>query len=214
MFRPEVRAALITVALVIHGLAAAPIPHVVTKEDLRNPVSQEEVQRWAARLTSLGYTIDAEALSERVMAITKVIGGSHRAVLAPFQPLFRWTGTGQGWALFANPDIYPSRLEIRIRRDGADWEPLYLRLDPDHDWASDLLSYRRVRGVYDAGGYGKRPRAPYRRFAEWIGQRVLTTEPTIAEVEVRMLRTHTTLRGQAVDDTVEVRHVIPVRRTP
>lgn len=214
MFRPEVRAALITVALAIHAIAAAPVPHVVTREDMRNPVSQEEVRRWAARLGSLGYPIDAPTLGERVMDVTAVIGGFHRALQRPFRPLFRWTGTGQGWALFANPDIYPSRLEIRVRRQDGDLEPLYLRLDPEHDWARDLLSYRRVRGVYDGGGYGKRPRPPYRRFAAWIGQRIFDADPAVTEVEVRMLRTHTTLRGMAPDDTVERRHVIAIRRTP
>lgn len=218
MFRPEaragVRAALITVVLLVHALAAAPVPHVVTREDMRNPVSQEEVRRWAARLGALGYPIEADALTEKVMAVTAVIGGFHRRLLKPFRPMFRWTGTGQGWALFANPDIYPSRLEIRVRRGGADFEPIYLRLDPVRDQARELLSYRRVRGVYDAGGFGKRPRPAYRRFADWIGRRVIAGDPAITEVEVRMLRTHTTLRGQPPDDTIEPRHAIVIRRTP
>ena len=218
MSRPEVRAgvraALITVVLLVHALAAAPVPHVVTRDDLQNPVTREEIRRWAERLTALGYPIAPPALSERVSSVSGVIGGFHRSLLKPFRPLFRWTGTGQGWALFANPDIYPSRLEIRVRRGTADLVPIYLRLDSEHDQARDLLSYRRVRGVYDAGGNGKRPRAPYRRFAEWIGRRVLDADPSVTEVEVRMLRTHTTLRGEPPDDTVEPRHAIVIPRTP
>lgn len=204
------RALLIALALAIHGLAAAPLPHAVTRQDLRDPVAREELARWAARLGT-----SPEDLSERLVAATGQIARARRALLAPVQPLLRLTGTGQGWALFANPDIYPSRLEIRIRRAGKpNFEPLYLRLDPERDWADDLLSYRRVRGIYDAGGNGNRPRAPYRRFADWIGHRVLSADPTVEEVEIRMQRTHTTLRGQAHDDHVDLRHAITVRRDP
>ena len=215
MPRPPVRAALITMALVVHGWAAAPMPHPVTRDDLRNPVTREEIDRWAGRLSALGYPISREELTDRVVEVSKAFGGFHRWLLTPFRPMFRWTGTGQGWALFANPDIYPSRLELRIRRAGeVRFEPLYLRLDPDRDWADDLLSYRRVRGIYDAGGNGNRPRAPYRRFADWIGHRVLSADPTVEEVEIRMQRTHTTLRGQPHDDHVDLRHAITVRRDP
>jgi hypothetical protein len=205
------RAALVTALLVVHGLAAAPVPHVVTKRDLANPVSAEEVDRWARRLTALGYTIDKDELSQRVMDITAVIGGAHRRLLLPFRPLFKYTGTGQGWGLFANPDNFPSRLEIRARRAGSDWQTVYLRLDPQHTWAVDVLTYRRIRGIYEANGYGKRPNAPYKRFASWIARRLLAVDPSVEEVEVRMLRTHTTLRGERPDPRAEPRHPIVTR---
>jgi hypothetical protein len=125
------------------------------------------------------------------------------------------TGTGQGWALFANPDTHPARLQIRVRRAGASgWEILYQRLDPDHTWADDRLSYRRVRGCHDAGGFRNKPRTIYRRFAQWIGQEILAREPSVEVVEVRTIRTHTTLPSAEPDPTEEVRHVVPVRRAP
>lgn len=208
------RAAFITGMLVIHGIAAAPLPHVVTKRDLQNPVAIEEVERWASRLTALGYAISPEDLGARVMEITGLIGGTHRGLLKPFRPMFRYTGTGQGWGLFANPDIFPSRLEIRMKGAEGDWQTAYLRLDPEHRWERDVLTYRRVRGIYDAGGFGKSPNPAYRRFADWIGKRLLDSDPTAEEVEVRMLRTHTTLRGQKPDDKITPRHAITVRRAP
>jgi hypothetical protein len=207
-----VRAALITALLVVHGLAAAPVPHVVTKRDLANPVAAEEVARWAERLTALGYTIGKDELAQRVMDITAVIGGTHRRMLLPFRPLFKYTGTNQGWGLFANPDIFPSRLEIRARR-GEDWQTVYLRLDPQHTWARDVLTFRRIRGIYEANGDGKRPNAPYKRFAAWISKRLMEADPAVEEVEVRMLRTHTTLRGQRPDPRAEPRHPILTRRS-
>ena len=213
--RARLRAAAITLVLVVHGIAAAPLPHVVTKDDLRNPVTQEEVHRWTERISALGYAIDDATLGERVIAVTGLIGGAHRAMIAPFRPFFRITGTGQGWALFANPDTHPARLQIRVRRAGStEWELLYQRLDPDHAWADDRLSYRRVRGCHDGGGLRSKPRSIYKRFAAWIGQEILDADPTVDAVEVRTIRTHTTLPSRDPDPAEEVRHVVPVRRAP
>ncbi|MCA9493965.1 MAG: hypothetical protein KC621_28755 [Myxococcales bacterium] len=211
----RLRAVVLAIVIAVHGLAAAPIPHVVTQNDLRNPVSAEEVRRWAERLTALGLERTPEQLGEEVIWWTERIGGAHHAALAPFRSFFRFTGTNQGWALFANPDTHPIRLQIRVRREGrGDWEILFQRLDPEHDWAADLLAYRRVRGVYDAGGYRSRPRGNYRRFAKWIAHRVLDGDPTVQAVEIRSLRTHTTTPAQQPDPRIEVRHVIEIGREP
>jgi hypothetical protein len=207
------RAAALTVALGFHLVAALPLPHVVTAADLKNPVSREEVAAWARRLRALGVELTADELGEHVMAVTGVIGGAHRALLTPARPWFRLTGTGQGWALFANPDTHPARLQLRVFRTGSpEPELLYQALDPEHAWRSDTLRYRRLRGVYDAGGFGKKPRGPYVRFAKWIAAEALAERPDVERVEVRTLRTHTTLPGEPADDAVEVRHVVTVER--
>ncbi len=212
---PAARALLLAVGLFFHGLAAAPVPHVVTRSDLANPVSAEEVAAWARRLGALGWTVTPAELGEQVIAVTGWIGRGHRALQAPARPLFELTGTDQGWALFANPDTHPARLQIRVRRAGSDeWEVLFQHLDPDADWWSGALTYRRLRGVYDAGGYGAKPRKPYQRFARWVGRRVLAERPDVTQVEVRTLRTHTTLPGEPPDPAFEVRHVVPVSRRP
>jgi hypothetical protein len=216
------RAAVLTAVLAVHCVAAAPLPQVVTPRELEGPVAREEVARWASRLTALGYTIDAEQLGERVVSVSGAIGRAHRALLAPYRPVFRYTGTGQGWALFANPDIWPSRLEVRVRRSerGA-WELLYRRLDPAHPFQDPVIAYRRVRGVYEAAGDGRRPRAPYRVFAAWYAERILREDPgvfvggphpPVQAVEVRMVRTHTTVPPQPPDEVAEPRHSIIRRR--
>lgn len=208
------RAVVITLALLFHGIAALPLPHVVTAADLQNPVSREEVADWARRLGALGWAVTPEHLGEQVIAVTAAIGGAHRALLAPARPLFRLTGTGQGWALFANPDTHPARLQIRVWREGSDGPEIWFQhLDPASDHDAALLTYRRVRGVYDAGGFRSKPSRPYRRFAEWISRRILRDEPSITRVEVRTLRTHTTLPGEPLDPAVEVRHVVKVLRS-
>ena len=212
---PAIRGGLLAAALFFHGIAAAPLPHPVTRDDLRNPVSAEEVAAWADRLSALGLPIGPDALGEQVIAITAGIGRVHRALLAPARPVFALTGTGQGWALFANPDTHPARLEIRGRREGEQgFELLFRHLDPEATWRAPALTYRRLRGVYDAGGYRSRPRKPYQRFAGWVGREALAAFPDLAVVEVRTVRTHTTLPGEPPDPAEEVRHVVPVGRRP
>ncbi len=212
---PAIRASLLAVALLFHGLAAAPVPHVVTRDDLRNPVSAEEVAAWSRRLAALGIALPPDDLGDLVISVSGAIGRAHRALQAPARPVFAATGTGQGWALFANPDTHPARLEVRGRRDGeTTFTPLFRHLDPDATWRAPALTYRRVRGVYDAGGYRSKPRKPYQRFARWIAREALAERPDLAAVEVRTVRTHTTLPGAPPDPTEEVRHVVPVGRRP
>jgi hypothetical protein len=163
----------------------------------------------------VGIALPPDDLGELVISASGAIGRAHRALLAPARPVFAATGTGQGWALFANPDTHPARLEIRGRRRGeTTFTPLFRHLDPDATWRAPALTYRRLRGVYDAGGYRSRPRKPYLRFAQWIGREALAERPDLAAVEVRTVRTHTTLPGSPPDPAEEVRHVVPVGRRP
>lgn len=210
--RAKLRALLLAFVIGVHGVFAAPVPHIVTPEQLKNPVSRDEVATWARRLTAIGYTIDTDTLGERVVEVSGQIGGLHRSLKLPFIPWMRFTGTGQGWALFANPDTHPGRFNIRVRRGGGPMEDLYLQLDPEHDWWRTRLAYRRLRGCWSAGGFSKRPRSIYRRFGSWIAGRVFLDQPDVTAVQVRTLRTHTTLPGEPVDPRVERRHVITIER--
>ena len=54
----------------------------------------------------------------------------------------------------------------------------------------------------------------YRRFADWIGREILAERPDVEAVEVRTVRTHTTVPPQPPDPSEEPRHAITVRRTP
>ncbi|MEQ1569759.1 MAG: hypothetical protein ABMA64_29255 [Myxococcota bacterium] len=210
---PKVRAALLAGVIAVHGLAAAPLPHVVTPNDLKNPVSADEVAQWASRLSALGWPTTPDALGQQVVAVTGVIGGAHRAALAPVRPALRLTGTGQAWGLFANPDNFPERLTVRVR-DPSGWRIVYRRVDPERRWDARVLEYRRVRGIADSGGYRTKPSAMYERFAQWVGRRALAAMPEVSEVEVSMVRTHTTLPGAPRDPAERPRHVVTVKRSP
>lgn len=184
--RARLRAALITVALVVHGVAALPVPHVVRPRELLDPVAQEEVRRWVDRLAAVGIERTPEALGAEVVQWSGALGRAHRRLLAPARPLFRWTGTGQGWALFANPDTHPSRLEVAWHRGDVE-QVVYRRLDPQLDWQADVLGYRRIRGLYDATSARHHATPTVRRLADWLAQRV--EDPEVDGVTVRFVAT-------------------------
>lgn len=209
------RAGILALVIGVHLVMAAPVPHVVSSRDLRKEASQRELRAWAGRLGALGIELTPEELGEQVVRHTRTIGGLHRAAKAPWAPLRRLTGTNQGWALFAIPSADPPRLEIRVRRRGsADMETLFLHLDPEHDWWREQLVYRRVRGNWNSAGYGPRPSSSYRRFAHFVGRRILAERPEVDVVVVRQLVGHTPLPGEAPAGEPEPRFRVVTRREP
>lgn len=207
---PAWRAALLTVVIGVHLMIAAPLPHVVRPEELRTATAKEEVRRWTERLAAVGIPISEAELGERVVAISGAIGGAHNDAKRPFHPLLQLTGTGQGWALFANPNLRPDRFSVRIQRKGG-FEDRYLQNDPELDWWRTTLRYRRVRGCW-TGGMTRRPRKSQRRFTDWLARRIFEQEPDVRAVQTRLLRTRTPLPGRKVRDRVDEGHVITVRR--
>jgi len=186
--RAQLRAAAITLVLLVHGIAVLPVPHVVRPHELDDPVARAEVTRWAERLTGVGYPISPDELGAEVVRWSTRLGRAHRTALLPMRPWFRWTGTGQGWALFANPDTHPSRMEVAVVRGGQE-QLVYRRLDPDLGWLRDPLAYRRVRGVYDATSARHRPTAASRRLADWLEDEARRSDPTVEGVLVRFVAT-------------------------
>jgi hypothetical protein len=206
-----VRAVLITVVIASQLVEAAPIPHEVTRDHLNSPVGKEQLGWWSAKLGSVGFETTPTDLGSRLQTVTRSLSGAHKKILAPQEWLEKWIGFGQGWALFADPDTYPTRLSIRVRR-GRSWELVFQNLDPEHAWSDPILRFRRIRGCYDAGSYRSRPSGPYRRFTTWVSNRLFAEDPTIEEVEVSTLRTHTTLPGMPPDPEIEVRNLVRTQR--
>lgn len=204
--RAWLRALAITCVIAVHGLYAMPSPVRVNRADLDSPEGRDEVTRWLGLLHAVGVSISREELERETMAWTKSLASAHWEMKKPFQPAFRVTGTGQAWALFANPDSHPHRLEVYVREAGV-WRPVYRRNHPELDWLDPVFRYRRVRAVYD-GSTGKAG-APYWNFTRWVARRAMLEWPDVDAVRVQMVRTHTTLPGEPLDpaEAVRLQHV-------
>ena len=160
----------------------------------------EELERWVGLLADLGIETTRGELVDHILDSGGRLVGLRKAALAPLQPVFRATGTGQGWGLFAYPDSYPDRLVVEGRTADSTWAPLYVALDPDHDFLRPQLTYRRVRGVYD--GHSDRPGRPYDNFVHWVAQEAFANAPGLSAVRVRFERSHTLPPTQPQDPTI------------
>ena len=190
------RAVVITFALAVHCMIAAPSPHAVDKTDLRRPEGREEIDRWRSLLATLGLKYTRAELSDEVVYWTSAINRVHRRLRSPFRPWLRTTGTGQAWALFASPDTHPHRLEVFVHVEG-EWVPIFKRNQPGYDFLDSTFRYRRVRGVYD--GSTHKQRIPYWNFTRWVARKALVAYPDADQVKIHMVRTHTTLPWEPVD---------------
>ena len=154
---PALRAALLAVVVFVHGVAASPLPpSPTTAKALANPIAVEELNGWVKLLGGLGVETTRAQLTELAIESSVVTSELRGAVMKPFRPLLRLTGTGQGWGLFTYPNTHPHRLVIEVERDGK-FEVVYRALDPEHAYLEPQLTFRRVRGVYDDNASKVRP---------------------------------------------------------
>ncbi len=182
----KVRALLIFFVICLQWADAVPLPEL-KKRDLENPIAQAELDRWTGVLNGLGVSIGREELLERALVVGDATRSARRAVLRPWAPFRRLTGTGQGWGLFAYPDPFAGRLTIVERLEGEDaWRDYYLAPAPASDGLTAALRYRRVRGVWDDAGDRPRPRKVYDHFVDWIAHRRFSADPSLGAIEVRL----------------------------
>lgn len=207
---PTLRAALLAVVVFVHGVAASPLPpSPTTAKALSNPIAIEELDGWVRLLSGVGVTTNRAQLTELAIESSVVTSELRGAVIKPFRPLMRITGTGQGWGLFTYPNTHPHRLVIEVERDG-EFQVVYRALDPEHTYLEPQLTFRRVRGVYDDNASKVRP--SYESFARWVARHAFEDWPDATRVRVKMIRTHVVTPGQEPDPKAEVRLVRVVKR--
>ncbi len=194
--RDQLRAVLIALVIAVYGVAASPLPKGVKRSQFETAMAKEELDRWVGILGGVGVTTTRKDLADFSWEWGQSLSQVRSALLGPFRPWFRVSGTGQGWGLFTYPDTFPHQLTVDVRVNG-EWKRVYAGLDDEADWMRDTLVYRRVRGVYD--GNTRKPGASYTNFANWIGRRALEDFPEATEARVGFLRFHTLAPGEAPD---------------
>jgi hypothetical protein len=190
------RGALLALVLVVHGIAASPLPKSVKRSQLESPIGREELDHWVNILGGVGVTVTRAELEDATLVVGSRAADVRRTLLGPFQPWFRFTGTGQGWGLFTTPDTFPHQLVVEVRR-GETWETVYAGLDPDATWNRDRFAYRRLRGVYD--GNTRKPGASYDNFVAQVGAWALADFPDASAARVGFVRFHTRAPDQPPD---------------
>lgn len=189
----HLRAGLITVVLVAQCADAVPMP-ALSEADLRHPVAKLELARWTARLNSWGQPITEQELAAWGLSVGQGARRLQRAMLRPWWPFRKITGTGQSWGLFAFPEPRAGRLDVRVRSAEGEWEDLF-SAPFGSGWMPQRLRYRRVRGLYDDAGDRPKTGSLWKRTTRWIAREVFEERPDIDEVEVKIVLIDVTLPG-------------------
>ena len=200
---PRLRAALIALAIVVYGIAAAPIPQAVKKKHVFSPSGRDELRRWVQVLDQVGLELTVKELGDAVVDVAQPFTEARQLALTPFKPWYRLTGTGQRWGVFAYPDTRPHRLTIACDR-GDGWETLFAAGDPDHAWASVRLRHRRMRGVWDGVAKRKKPGRVYEDFVDLVASWVADEHPSCTELRVSYWQLHAVGPGETADEPQEV----------
>ncbi|MEQ1568088.1 MAG: hypothetical protein ABMA64_20785 [Myxococcota bacterium] len=213
MTRDDLRAALIALALLGHGVYALPLPDAISDEALASEAGQRDLALWHDALASVGVQVDRDALGAFAQDASRATSRLHRAMKVPFRPLFDLVGVNQAWALFASATTAPDRLVVEIERPGSPgWEKVLRRLDPCCTWLEPVIEYRRVRGVWD--GQSGRMRPGYKGLARWLADRAFEAFPDATAVRVRLERAHEVYPWEPPDDRVESVHERTFVRPP
>lgn len=191
---PALRAALITLVLLVSWVDAMPLPEL-SAADLRYEVAGDELRAWQGALARVGIAVSEDELTRAGLAIGARSTAFRRGILRPFRPFFRLTGVGQAWGLFAYPDPHAGRLVVEGRGGEGKWQPLYIAPGAGEPLEA-VLENRRVRGVYDDVGDRPRPGAAWLRFADWIAALAFARHPEIDEVRVRLPFEHIEVPGR------------------
>jgi hypothetical protein len=154
---PNVRAALIGLAIMIGLVDGCPIPSAKQREQL-----------------SPGANAAIDDVNE-----------VRTAILKPLRPVRRLTNIQQKWNLFRGAGRQRHRMWIEAREGVGEWELLYRVHDDEHDFMADQLAYRRLRGAWNPRGTTG-PRGAYPSFVTWIAGEIFDAEPRFTEARVRM----------------------------
>jgi hypothetical protein len=186
---PQLRALVLTLVVLsqcLCALPAAPLRPAL----LARPEGQRLVGWAMALLAPLG------AASDRGQVERRLIDWSERAISARdtlLAPLALVSGAGargaalnQHWGLFQSAGELAFRMRVEARTQDGSWALIY-RVDAEDPLGlSDLLEYRRLRGMYNPAATG--PHRQYPGFARWLARRILASHLEYDALRVSMER--------------------------
>ena len=185
-------------------VGAYPTPGDITEEKLREGTAKKELGRWVKRVRDVGIDTDAERLGRWYAGFAQGINGARDFVMAPITPFMEFTGTQQGWRLFALPNERPHVLRIVGERKGKR-RVLYETWNPSRQYLAGTLEFRRVRALYNPSSVG--PPNTYDAFCRRLSELVFQEKPELDSLTVLLEQSHTTLPGEPRDPKREERFV-------
>jgi hypothetical protein len=154
----------------------------------KEPRISHELQRWADKLG-----MPRNELEDILWTLGRGITDTRMALRTPFRPYLRASGQKQAWAMFVAGSRFRDRFQIRARACGVDdpscdWEVLYFRNDPTHEWMKSELENARVRSATFRWGWPQGKKG-YERGCRAIAFRAFRERDDLQVVECRFEQT-------------------------
>jgi hypothetical protein len=215
---PVIRAVLVTLHLLAMLVLATPnLGSTLSRDAWKQPTVQHEFEAWAARLSRVGFDVDAAGLEEWAWGVATRWSAFRATLNAPFQPYAAHVGVRQRWRMFAAPHRFPERLEVEVRRERR-WEKVFVMGSSEHRWRSQELEHDRMRSALFRYGW-PHYRDLYKALCGWLAARATEDFPDADVLRCRLYRAGSPTPEEAragvqPEGAYEAPVVIRLRRRP
>ncbi len=178
---PHVRALLIFVHLLSVLLLSLPSSNRLgDKSHWNAPRQQTELHSWADRLG-----VDKEDFEAFLWRNTQRYLKARKWLARPFLRYADYTGTRQGWTMFANPRLVTGRFEIEVEIEGQ-WQLVFRPLDSEADWNQWQFEHNRVRKLM--GRLATKPhQIAYNEFTKWTARQLADDFPEATRAKITLM---------------------------
>jgi hypothetical protein len=144
------------------------------------PRQQTELQAWADRLG-----VDKNEFESFLWSTSQRYLRARKWIARPFLRYADYTGTRQGWTMFANPRLVTGRFEVEIEVAG-EWHLVFRPRDSDADWNRWQFDHNRVRKLL--GRLATRPHQPaYNEFTRWVATQLAEDFPDATRAKITLV---------------------------
>ena len=179
----HLRAAWLLAHVAAITLFALPAPvGGMNRGDWKDPTVQTELSAWAGRLH-----LSEERLEDGLWQAAVEEMAIRDRVTTPLQPYIFATGTDQPWRMFVAPHHFPTRLSIEVRRQGGEFEPVFVERSDRYTWRRDLFDQERLRSGIFRHTFNQF-RWDARNLCAWAANGLFAERPEVVEVRCRLYR--------------------------
>lgn len=198
---PHIRALLILLHLISILLLSLPASSRLSdRSHWDAPAQQVQLEAWADRLG-----MAKEDFESSLWDVAQSYMKARRKIVRPFLLYADYTGTRQGWTMFANPRLVTGRFEVEIEIEG-EWQLVFRPHDSEADWNRWQFDHNRVRKLLGRLAVKPHQRA-YNELTNWMARGLARDFPTATGARITLLtwKTLPPERVRAGDKPVESR---------